>query len=72
MDLIEVKEVKAEGKQPVLTGSRWLLLMHPGNMTDRQFTGLGGLVRLNLRSVKAYHERRPAAFLGLHLAALGR
>jgi transposase len=50
----EVKQLKARGEEPVLTKSRWLLLKRPENMTDGQFSRLGDLVRLNLRSVRAW------------------
>jgi len=50
----EVKQLKSHGEEPVLTHSRWLLLKRPENMTDGQFSRLGDLVRLNLKSVRAW------------------
>ena len=50
----EVKSLKARGEEPLLTKTRWLLLKRPENMTDRQYTKLADLVRLNLKSVKAW------------------
>jgi transposase len=50
----EVKALKARGQEPVLTRTRWLLLKRPENLTDSQFSRLGDLVRLNLRSLRAW------------------
>jgi transposase len=50
----EVKELKANGYEPVLTKARWLLLKRPENLTDKQAIKLADLLRYNLRSVRAY------------------
>ena len=50
----EVKELKAKGKEPVLTASRWCLLKRPDNLTDKQVDKLEDLLRCNLKSVRAY------------------
>lgn len=57
LDLVRAKEVKklaAEGLEPVLTRSRWLLLKRPENLTDKQGVSLKELLRYNLRTVRAY------------------
>ena len=50
----EVKSLKARGEEPLLTKTRWLLLKRPENMSDSQYAKLADLVRLNLKSVKAW------------------
>lgn len=50
----EAKELKAKGKQPVLTGTRWCLLKRPDNLTDKQTVKLKELLAINLKSVRAY------------------
>lgn len=50
----EVKTLKAKGKKPVLTGSRWCLLKRPENCTENQATKLQELVAINLKTVRAY------------------
>lgn len=50
----EVRRLRAEGYEPVLTHSRWCLLKRPERLTDRQQTKLAELLRYNLRSVRAY------------------
>lgn len=53
----EVKELKRKGKGEVLKNSRWCLLKRPENLTEQQAIRLKDLLRLNLRSVKAYLMR---------------
>lgn len=51
----EVKDLKAKGRKPVLTRTRWLLLKRPENLNAKQEVGLGQLLlRMNLRTVRAY------------------
>ena len=50
----EARELKAQGREPVLKRTRWLLLKWPGNLTGKQLPRLAELVRLNLRTVRAY------------------
>ena len=50
----EVKQLKAEGYEPILTGAKWLLLKRPENLTESQAVKLRELLRLNLRSVRAH------------------
>lgn len=54
----EVKRLKADGKEPVLTHSRWCLLKRPDRLTEGQASKLKELLRLNLRTVRAYLLRR--------------
>jgi transposase len=50
----EVKELKAKGKKPVLTATRWCLLKRPENLTEKQEVKLRELVSCNLKTVRAY------------------
>ncbi len=50
----EARTLKAKGKEPVLSGSRWCLLKHPENCTENQTTKLQELVGINLKTVRAY------------------
>ena len=50
----EVKDLRARGQKPVLTRTRWLFLKRPENLTSGQELGLADILRLNLRTVRAY------------------
>lgn len=50
----EAARLKAEGKEPVLTKSRWCFLKNPKNLTKNQKGRLKELLQMNLRTVKAY------------------
>ena len=50
----EVKQFKADGEHNVLERKRWLLLKRPDNLSQKQTASLGELLKLNLRSIKAY------------------
>lgn len=50
----EARKLRAEGKDPVLKGSRWCWLKRPENLTGHQEATLADLVRLNLKTVKSY------------------
>jgi len=50
----EARQLKAQGFDPVLTKTRWLLLKRPENLTEKQETRLSDLLRYNLRTVRAY------------------
>jgi transposase len=50
----EAKRLKADGHEPVLKHSRWLLLKRPENLTDNQTAKLKELLQYNLKSVRAY------------------
>ena len=50
----ESRELKAKGYQPILKGSRWLLLKRPENLTDKQETKLKNLLQYNLKAVRSY------------------
>ncbi|MFV0372267.1 MAG: ISL3 family transposase [Azonexus sp.] len=53
----EAKQLKADGYEPVLKNSRWLLLKRPENLTEAQAVKLSDLLQYNLRSVRAYLMR---------------
>lgn len=50
----EAKKLRREGEEPVLAQSRWCLLKRPVNLTEKQKGRLAELLRLNLRTVRAY------------------
>ncbi len=50
----EAKALVSQGYDPVLKGSRWLLLKRPKNLTDTQQESLTELLRYNLKAVKSY------------------
>lgn len=50
----EVNQFKANGRDNVLAKGRWLLLKRPENLTDKQTSRLGELLKLNLASIKGY------------------
>lgn len=49
----EVHALRAQGRQPLLTKTRWLLLKRPANQTRDQRARLRDLVQHNLRAVRA-------------------
>ncbi len=50
----EARRLKEEGKDPVLSKSRWCFLKRPENLTDTQDVKLSELLQMNLRTVRAY------------------
>ena len=51
---MEAKTLKAQGKEPILTGSRWCFLKRPENQTEKQTVKLQELLAINLNTVRAY------------------
>ncbi len=50
----EVRLLRAQGRAPLLTKTRWLLLKRPKNLKRGERGRLRELVSINLRSVRAY------------------
>jgi transposase len=50
----EVKQLKADGYEPVLKGARWLLLKRPENLSYKQSVRLNELLQYNLKSVRSH------------------
>ena len=50
----ETRRLKEEGQDPVLCKSRWCFLKRKENLTDTQDLKLSELLKMNLRTVKAY------------------
>ncbi len=50
----EARELKSGGFEPVLKGSRFLLLKRPEGLTEKQEVKLAELLRYNLKTVRAY------------------
>ncbi len=50
----EVVELRRKGRAPTLTKTRWVLLKRTQNLTEKQRGRLSELLRVNLRTVRAY------------------
>ena len=50
----EIRRLRSEGKETVLTGSKWLLLKNSENLSETQAPKLKELLGYNLRCVRAY------------------
>jgi len=50
----EVKQFKATNQENILEKGRWLILKRPENLSEKQTSRLGDLLKLNLSSIKAY------------------
>jgi transposase len=50
----EAKRLVADGHEPVLKHSRWVLLKRPENLTENQTAKLKELLKYNLKAVRAY------------------
>ena len=46
--------MKEDGYEPLLTGSRWLLLKRPENLSEKQAVKLSQLLQYNLKSVRSH------------------
>jgi hypothetical protein len=49
-----VKQLKADGYEPILKGARWLLLKRPENLTDKQAVKMNELLQYNLKSIRSH------------------
>jgi len=50
----EAKRMRADGYEPILTNTKWLLLRRSNNLTENQRTSLNELLEYNIKAVKAY------------------
>lgn len=50
----EVKQLLADGYEPILKGARWLLLKRPANQTKKQAAKLKEILQYNLQSVRSH------------------
>lgn len=50
----EVKQLQAEGYEPVLQGARWVLLKRPENLSEKQAVKLQELLQYNLKSIRSH------------------
>ncbi|MFQ5793224.1 MAG: ISL3 family transposase, partial [Acidobacteriota bacterium] len=64
----EARELNAKGYEPVLKGSRWLLLKRPENLTEKQEVRLAALLRYNLKSVRSYLLKEDFQFFWEYLS----
>lgn len=65
----ETRALKAQGYEPVLTKTRWLLLKRPENLTDQQETRLAELLQYNLKSVRSYLLKEEFQFFWSYASA---
>ncbi|MFV1963923.1 MAG: transposase, partial [Pirellulaceae bacterium] len=54
MRAAEARQLKQDGYEPILKGSRWLLLKRPENLTETQAVKLKEIVQYNLKSVRSH------------------
>jgi transposase len=64
----EVKQLKARGKKPLLTATRWCLLKRPENLTEGQEVKLKELLACNLKTVRAYLLKEDFQFFWSYLS----
>jgi len=50
----EVKQLRDDSYEPGLTGSRWVLLKRPENLTEKQAVKLAELLQYHLTSIRAH------------------
>jgi transposase len=50
----EARQLKQDGYEPILKGSRWLLLKRPDKLTEQQAIKLKEIVQYNLKSVRSH------------------
>jgi transposase len=50
----ETKQMEQDGYEPLLKGSRWLLLKRPENLSEKQAVKLSELLKYNLKSVRSH------------------
>lgn len=65
----EARTLKAQGKAPVLTRTRWLLLKRPDHLTAKEWPRLIDLVRYNLRAVRSHLLREQFQFFWTYKSA---
>ncbi len=49
----EVKQLQADGYEPILTGCRWLLLKRPENRSEKEVLKMQELLQYNLKSLRS-------------------
>lgn len=65
----ETQKMRQKKLEPVLTNSRWLLLKHPRNLTEKQRPRLKELLTFNLKSVRAYLLREEFQYFWTYASA---
>jgi transposase len=65
----EARELKAKGYEPVLKGSRWLLLKRSEKLTANQSGRLAELLRYNLKAVRSYLLKEDFQFFWDYVSA---
>jgi transposase len=65
----EARALQAQGRAPVLTRTRWLLLKRPDHLTDAECPRLSDLLSYNLRAVRSYLLREQFQFFWTYTSA---
>ena len=65
----EAKELKAQGLEPVLKGSRWWFLKRPERLTAKQAGKLKEVLKYNLRTVRSYLLKEGFEFFWEYVSA---
>ena len=65
----EAKELKAQGLEPVLKGSRWWFLKRPERLTAKQAGKLKEVLKYNLRTVRSYLLKEGFQFFWEYVSA---
>jgi hypothetical protein len=65
----EARALKAQGRAPVLTRTRWLLLKNADNRTEGEWARLIDLVRHNLKTVRSFLLREEFQFFWTYKSA---
>lgn len=64
----EAKALHAQGYEPVLAKTRWLLLKRPENLTAHQEMKLADLLRYNLKAVRGYLLKEDFQFFWFYVS----
>lgn len=64
----EARALKAQGREPLLTRTRWLLLKRPENLTEHQEGRLAELLQYNLKAVRAYLLKEDFQFFWTYIS----
>ena len=62
----DVRTLKEQGYEPVLSKARWLLLKRPEHLTEKQEGKLADLLRYNLKSIRSYLLREEFQFFWMY------
>jgi len=67
----EVRRLRADGRAPLLTKTRWILLKHSRNLRRKERGRLSELMKANLRTVRAYVMKEDFQHLWTYTTSAG-